>query len=107
MEKDFPDKLNMAAGCVRGTNRKAKKKRGCKETKYGNKVNVNHAAGIFKGRLVRVIIEGGRITRRYLMSELVCCMERREAPIRPSRNAVRKTCNRKGSRFHHNHKSNC
>jgi hypothetical protein len=98
---------NMVAGCVREANRKAKKKRECKENKYEYKVDVNHAIGIFKDRLIRVVIEEDRITRRYLMSELVRCMERRVVPIRPGRNVARKTCNRKGSRFHHNHKSNC
>jgi len=97
---------NMAASCVREANRNAKKKREGSGNIYEYQVNVNHAIGVFKDRLIRVIIEEDRIARRYLMSELVRCMERRVVPIRPNRDVVRKDCNRK-AKFHHNHKSNC
>ena len=97
---------NMAASCVREANRNAKKKREWNGNRYGHQVNVNHAIGAFNDRLIRVIIEEDRIARRYLMSELVRCMERRVVPIRPNRDVVRKDCNRK-AKFHHNHKSNC
>jgi hypothetical protein len=97
---------NMVASCVREANRNAEKKRKGQENKYEYQVNVNHAIGVFKDRLIRVIIEEDRIVRRYLMSELVRRMERRVVPIRPSRVVVRKDCHRK-ARFHHNHKSNC
>lgn len=98
---------NMIASCVREANRNVKKKRRGKENIYEYKVNVNHAIGIFKDRLIRVVMEEDRIARRYLMSELVRRIERRVIPIRLNRNVIRKECNRKGSRFHHNHKSNC
>jgi hypothetical protein len=97
---------NMVASFVREANRNAKKKREGKGNKYEYKVNVNHAIGIFKDRLIRVIIEEDRISRRYLMSDLVSRMERRVIPIRPNREVVRKKTNRK-AKFHHNHKSNC
>jgi len=97
---------NMAASCVREANRNAKKKRDGSGNLYEYQVNVNHAIGVFKDRLIRVIIEEDRIARRYLMSELVRCMERRVVPIRPNREVVRKDCNRK-AKFHYNHKSNC
>ena len=97
---------NMLASCLREANRKAKKKREDSGNLYEYKVNVNHAVGVFKDRLIRVIIEENRIARQYLMTELVREMERRVIPIRPNREVARKDCNRK-ARFHHNHKSNC
>jgi hypothetical protein len=97
---------NMLASCLREANQNAKKQREGSENLYEYQVNVNHAIGVFKDRLIRVIIEENRITRRYLMSEMIRLMERRVVPIRPNRDVVRKDCNRK-ARFHHNHKSNC
>jgi hypothetical protein len=97
---------NMVASCVREANRISQKKREGHVYKYEYRVNVNHAIGVFKDLLIRVIIEEDRITRRYLMSELVSRMERRLIPIRPNRKVVRKKINREG-KFHHNHKSNC
>jgi hypothetical protein len=97
---------NMVASCVREANRKAQKKREQSGNLYEYRVNMNHAIGVFKDRLIRVIIEEDRTVRRYLMSELVRCMERRVVPIRPNREVVRKDYNRK-AKFHHNHKSNC
>jgi hypothetical protein len=97
---------NMLASCVREANRKAQKKREGSGNRYEYQVNVNHAVGVFKDQLIRVIIEENRIARRYLMSELVRSMERWVVPVRPNREVVRKDCNRK-AKFHHNHKSNC
>jgi hypothetical protein len=97
---------NMLASLVREANRKAKKKRAGQGNKYEYNVNVNHAVGVFKDRLIRVLIEEDRITRRYLMSELVRRMERRVVPVRPNRNAARKK-HRRNAKFHYNHKSNC
>jgi len=97
---------NMLASCLREANRNAKKQREYSGNLYEYQVNVNHAVGVFKDRLIRVIIEENRVTRQYLMSELIRQMERRVIPIRPNREVVRKDCNRK-ARFHHNHKSNC
>jgi hypothetical protein len=97
---------NMVASCVRKANLSAKKKRERKGNQYEYRVNVNHAIGVFKDRLIRVVVEEDRITRRYLMSDLVRRMERRVVPIRPSREVARKEWARK-AKFHHNHKSNC
>jgi hypothetical protein len=97
---------NMVASCVREANINAKKEREGKGNKYEYQVNVNHAIGVFKDLLIRVIIEEEEIARRYLMSELIHRMERRVVPIRLNREVVRKDCNRK-AKFHHNHKSNC
>ena len=96
----------MVASCVREAKRNVKKKREGSGNLYEYRVHVNHAIGVCKDWLIRVIIEEDRIARHYLMSELVRCMERRVVPIRPNREVVRKDCNRKAT-FHHNHKSNC
>ena len=97
---------NMLASLVREANRTARKKRKKQETLYEYRVNVNHAVGVFKDRLIRVIIEEDRIARQYLMKETVRQMERRVVPIRPNRGVIRKGCHRK-AKFHYNHKSNC
>jgi IS4 transposase len=97
---------NMLASLVRGADRKAKKKREGGGNLYEYRVNVNHAVGVFKDQLIRVIIEEDYIARQYLMKEMVRRMERRVVPLRPDRDVPRKDCHRRG-RFHHNHKSNC
>ena len=97
---------NMIASLVRQANLKAKKRRESQGNKYEYRVNVNHAIGVFKDRLIRVIIEEDRITRLYLMNDLVCRMERRVVPIRPNREVAREK-HRRLAKFHLNHKSNC
>ena len=97
---------NMPASCLHEANRKANKQREHKENLYEYRVNVNHAIGVFKAQLIQVIIEEDRIVRRYLMNELIRCMERRVVPIRPYREIVRNK-RRLNAKFHHNHKSNC
>jgi hypothetical protein len=76
---------NMLASLVREANRAARKKRKEQETLYEYRVNVNHAIGVFKDRLIRVIIEEDHIVRQCLMREMVGQMERRVVPIRPNR----------------------
>jgi hypothetical protein len=97
---------NMMASCIRVADRKVKKDREERGNQYVYQVNVNHAVGVFKDRLIRVVIEENRITRRHLMRELICEIERRVVPTRPNREVIRKDMNRK-AKFHHNHKSNC
>jgi hypothetical protein len=97
---------NMVASCVRAAEKKIEKEREERRNLYEYRVNVNHAIGVFKDRLIRVVIEEDQIARRYLMQEMIHEMERRVVPIRPNREVERKDIHRKG-RFHHNHKSNC
>jgi len=97
---------NMLASCIRRAEVGTKKEREHRENKYEYQVNVNHAIGVLKDRLIRVIIEEDYIARQHLMKALVRQMERRVVPIRPGRDVVRKECSRK-AKFHHNHKSNC
>jgi hypothetical protein len=95
---------NMLSSLMREANRKVQKKREGRGNLYEYKAN--HAVGVFKDGLIRVIIEEDGIVRRYLMSELVRSMERRVVPVRPNREVARKEFNRE-AKFHHNHKSNC
>jgi hypothetical protein len=97
---------NMLASFLREANLNASKQREDKENLYEYRVNVNHAIGVFKDQLIRVIIEEDHIVRRYLMNEMVRRMERRVVPIRPNREMERKK-RRLNAKFHHNHKSNC
>jgi len=97
---------NMLSSCIRRAEEKVKKEREGRGNKYEYRVNVNHAIGVFKDRIIRVVVEEDRITRHYLMKELVRQMELRVVPVRPNREVTRKKCNRK-AKFHHNHKSNC
>ena len=84
----------------------AHKKREGNENKYGYRVNVNHAIGIFKDYLIQVMIEEDPIARLYLMREMLRLMEKRVVPIQRGRETARKA-ERRAGRFHHNHKSNC
>jgi hypothetical protein len=97
---------NMLASCIRRAEAGVEKERENSGNKYEYRVNVNHAVGVLKDRLIRVVIEEDDIARQHLMKELVRRMERRVVPVRPDREVVRKKCARK-AKFHHNHKSNC
>ena len=97
---------NMLASFVREANRKVKQEREKSGNKYEYQVNENHAVGVYKDRLIAVVIEERPGGRRRLMKELVREIERRVVPIRLNREVERKDCHRK-ARFHHNHKSNC
>jgi hypothetical protein len=97
---------NMLASFVRAANRRVKKERERRGNKYEYQVNVNHAIGVLKDRLLGVVLEEGRGRRVRLMRELVREIKRRVVPIRLEREVGRKERHRK-ARFHHNHKSNC
>jgi ribosome-associated toxin RatA of RatAB toxin-antitoxin module len=97
---------NMLASFVREANREIRKEGEKRGNKYEYQVNVNHAIGIFKDRLIGVVLEEGRGKRVRLMKELAREIKRRVVPIRLEREVGRKKKPRK-ARFHHNHKSNC
>ncbi|MDR0377932.1 MAG: hypothetical protein LBH70_09080, partial [Spirochaetaceae bacterium] len=59
-----------------------------------------------KDRLIGMLITDDGFARDYLYRELVSEIRRRVAPVRPNREATRKTYLKK-PHFHHNHKSNC
>jgi hypothetical protein len=97
---------NMLASIVRAAKGKVKKEREKRGNKYEYQVNVNHAIGVFKDRLLEVVLEEGGGRRVRLMKELVREIGRRVVPIRLEREVGRKE-NHRHARFHHNHKSNC
>jgi ribosome-associated toxin RatA of RatAB toxin-antitoxin module len=97
---------NMLASFVREAKWKVRKEREKRGNKYEYQVNVNHAIGVFKDRLIGVVVEEGRGKRVRLMRELAREIKRRVVPIRLEREVGRKEKPRK-ARFHHNHKSNC
>jgi hypothetical protein len=97
---------NMLSSGLRKANRKTGKDGAKKGLRYEYRANVNHAAGVLKGRLIGLLIMDDRLTRKYLYLELVSKIRRRVVPIRPNREAPRKKYLQK-PHFHHNHKSNC
>jgi hypothetical protein len=97
---------NMIASVVRKANRAVKREREGKGNRYEYQVNVNHAIGVFKDRLIGVMIAEDLISRQHLLRELVNEIKRRVVPFRPNREVGRNEFHRK-ARFHHNHKSNC
>jgi hypothetical protein len=97
---------NMIASAVRKANQMVKQERAGKGNRYEYHANVNHAIGVFKDRLIRVISTEDVITRNRLMKDLIDAVKRRVVPRRPGREVSRKEY-RGTARFHHNHKSNC
>ena len=76
-----------------------------KGNKWRYQVNVNHAIGVLKDRLIQALLIDDRIKRSEKFDEVVMLLEKRLVPIRPNRSLPR-TIPRK-AKFHHNHKSNC
>jgi hypothetical protein len=97
---------NIMAHCMREANREVKKAREGSGNRYEYRVNVNHAVGVYKDRLIAVVMTKGGGARTRLMRRLVAEIERRVVPVRPNREVPRKETSRQ-ARFHHNHKSNC
>jgi hypothetical protein len=77
-----------------------------KENKYQYAVNVNHAIGVLKDRLVKAMLEDNDIKRGKLFYDVIRRLKKRLSPIRPKRSVKRIRFPRK-AKFHHNHKSNC
>jgi hypothetical protein len=97
---------NIMAHFMREANRKVREAREGSGNKYEYRVNVNHAAGVYKDRLIAAAMAKGGRVRVRLMRELAGEIERRVVPVRPEREVPRKETSRQ-ARFHHNHKSNC
>jgi len=76
-----------------------------KGNKWRYQVNVNHAIGVLKDRLIQALLIDDRIKRSEKFDEVIMLLEKRLVPIRPNRSLPR-TVPRK-AKFHHNHKSNC
>jgi hypothetical protein len=73
----------MLAGALREANRKIEKKGRQKGLKYEYRANVNHAAGVLKGRLIGILIAGDPFVRRCLFECLVPGIKRRTGAVGP------------------------
>jgi len=98
--------MNMISSLTRQADENVKEERKDSDNLYEYKVNINHAIGVYKDEIIKVLIEEDAATRLNLLEKLISRMERRVIPIRPNREVHRKKTTRK-ARFHHNHKSNC
>jgi hypothetical protein len=97
---------NVMGHFIREADRKIREAREGSGNLYEYRVNVNHAVGVYKDRLIGVVMAKGRGARVRLMRELAGEIERRVVPVRPDREVPGKGTSRQ-ARFHHNHKSNC
>jgi len=76
-----------------------------KGKKYRYKVNMNHAVGVLKDRLILTLCEEDREKRRKMFDEITDMLKKRIIPIRPNRSFPRNIPRK--AKFHHNQKSNC
>ena len=76
-----------------------------KINKYKYKINVNHAIGVIKDRLIQAVCQEDDKKRSELTTEMIEMLKKRIIPIRPNRSKPRPIPRK--ARFHHNHKSNC
>jgi DNA-dependent RNA polymerase auxiliary subunit epsilon len=76
-----------------------------KDNKYEYKINVNHAIGVIKDKLIQTLCEEDDEKRSEMFDEMIELLKKRIIPIRPNRSFPRTTPRK--ARFHHNHKSNC
>jgi len=76
-----------------------------KDNKYRYKVNMNHAIGILKDRLIMALCEEDRKKRSEMFDEITDMLKKRIIPIRPNRSLPRNIP--RNVKFHHNQKSNC
>jgi hypothetical protein len=73
--------------------------------KYQYKVNINHAIGVLKDRLIITLCEEDRKKRREMLDEITDILKKRIIPIRHNRSFPRTIP--RNVKFHHNQKSNC
>jgi hypothetical protein len=113
IKQDFYGMLtvaNMLASVLREANRKEEERRTkqSKPLKWTYKVNVNHAIGVFKDKIIKVLATDDDFIREALLDVMVEQMRHSIIPIRPNRNVPRL---HKGSlhkpHFHHTIKYNC
>ena len=74
---------NILAHFIRAAQCEIKKEREESGNLYEYQVNENHAAGVYKDRLIGVVRAKRRGERVRLMRELVAEIERRVVPVRP------------------------
>jgi hypothetical protein len=96
---------NLAAEFLRGAQEAADEERQGKENKWRYKVNVNHAIGVLKDRLIQALLIDDHKKRTKKFGEVIKLLGKRVIPVRPNRSLPR-TIPRK-AKFHRNRKSNC
>ena len=77
-----------------------------KANKYYYHINVNHAIGTLKDRLIKAILEPNAWARRYKVDRILWLLCHHVVPSRPGRSIPRNLIPRK-AKFRHNRKSNC
>ena len=95
---------NLATEFINEAQEKVEENQKGKGNKYEYKVNVNHAIGVLKDRLVQTLCEQDSRRRGEMFEEIIHLLEKRIIPIRPNRSFPR---TRRNVKHHHNHKSNC
>jgi hypothetical protein len=96
---------NLVSDFSGGAQAEVEKEREGKENKYQYKVNMNHAVGVLKDRLILTLCEEDRKKRSEMFDGIIDTLKKRVIPIRPGRSLPRKTPRK--AKFHHNQKSNC
>jgi hypothetical protein len=96
---------NLATEFLGEAQKAADAERQGKENKWQYKVNVNHAIGVLKDRLIQALLIDDHKKRSKKFHEVIKLLEKRVIPIRPNRSLPRPIPRK--AKFHHNHKSNC
>jgi hypothetical protein len=96
---------NLAAEFLGDAQKAADEERRGKENKWQYKVNVNHAIGVLKDRLIQALLIDNRKKRSKKFGEVIKLLEKKVIPVRPNRSLPRQIPRK--AKFHHNHKSNC
>jgi hypothetical protein len=96
---------NLATDFVQEAQVEVSREQKKKNNKYHYKVNLNHAIGVLKDRLIQTLLEDDAKKRGEMFDEIIWLLERRIIPIRPNRSIPRMSPHK--VKFHHNHKSNC
>ncbi|MDR2785508.1 MAG: hypothetical protein LBB83_06300, partial [Treponema sp.] len=96
---------NIAAGLYEEAQEEVEEGQRGKGNKWKYQVNVNHAVGVLKDRLIVTLLEKDEKARGAMFEEIVKLLKVRLIPIRPNRSIPRRQARK--VKFHHNHKSNC
>jgi len=96
---------NLTAAVWWEAKEEADKLREGKSNKFEYIPNMNHAIGVMRDRLVRVLISSDPETRSDQLLKIIRSVTRNVIPVRPDRSCPRNSSPRK-SKFHHNRKSN-
>jgi molybdopterin synthase catalytic subunit len=96
---------NLAGDFAEEAQEEIEKEEEGKGNKYEYKVNMNHAIGVLKDKLIITLCEEDGKKRGEMFEEIIEMLKRRTIPIRPNRSLPRNK--RRKVKFHHNQKMNC